>query len=151
MAHGKTATVTIDWYTVLAWRCRLCNSRCNWLAQIQIWRDNSTCTKVWVVFNAIWPTWSMEISGFFKGHWQSICTAVKAGQSGQVNCLPLWLCKETVKESRVSPSHTACLPSKRTTCKRRTTRRKHHFIVCIACEVKRIAHFSLGQINWINV
>ena len=31
---------------------------------------------------------------FYRGHWQSPCTALMAGK-----CLPLGLCKETVKES----------------------------------------------------
>ena len=36
---------------------------------------------------------------FFKGHWQSPCTALTAGK-----CLPLVLSKETVKESVVAPA-----------------------------------------------
>ena len=35
-----------------------------------------------------------EFPPFFKGHWQSPSTAITAGK-----CLPLGLCKETVKES----------------------------------------------------
>ena len=38
--------------------------------------------------------WAAGISTVFRGHWQSFCTAVTAGK-----CLPLGLCKETVKES----------------------------------------------------
>ena len=35
-----------------------------------------------------------EFPQFFKGHWQSPCTALTAGK-----CLPLGPCKKTVKES----------------------------------------------------
>ena len=38
--------------------------------------------------------WLWEFPQFFRGHWQSPCTALTAGK-----CLPLVLCKETVKES----------------------------------------------------
>ena len=40
-----------------------------------------------------------EFPTFFRGHWQSPCTALMAGI-----CLPLVLCKETVKESNQQPS-----------------------------------------------
>ena len=42
-----------------------------------------------------------EFPLFFRGHWQSPCTALMAG-----NCLPLGLCKETVKPSPNWPMHT---------------------------------------------
>ena len=40
--------------------------------------------------------WLVGISIVFGGHWQPPCTALTAGK-----CLPLALCKETVKESRL--------------------------------------------------
>ena len=42
----------------------------------------------------------VKISTIYKGHWQSPCTALTAGK-----CLPLKLCKETVKESSNPLSH----------------------------------------------
>ena len=40
--------------------------------------------------------WEYQL--FFRPQWQSLCTALTAG-----NCLPLWLCKGTVKESKSHP------------------------------------------------
>ena len=45
----------------------------------------------WIMNSHNW--WQFPL--FFRGHWQSSCTAPSAG-----NCLPLGLCKGTVKESR---------------------------------------------------
>ena len=49
--------------------------------------------------------WPVENSAIFQGHWQSPYTALTAGK-----CLPLGLCKETVKESNTSgnPNLTSC-------------------------------------------
>ena len=49
----------------------------------------------WIVGSCDW--W--EFLPFFRCHWQSPCTALMAGK-----CLPLGLCKETVKEYTVSIS-----------------------------------------------
>ena len=42
-------------------------------------------------------TWSMAIPPFFESHWQSLCTALTSGK-----CLPLGLCKETVRSVYIS-------------------------------------------------
>ena len=61
---------------------------CDW-ADLNIDWEAIACGALWV-----------QVTGgnfhlFFKCHWQSPCTALTAGK-----CLPLGLCKETVKESR---------------------------------------------------
>ena len=54
----------------------------------------------WIVGSNDW----LEFLPFFRGHWQSPCTALTAGK-----CLPLGLCRETVKASTSSviPRRTA--------------------------------------------
>ena len=51
--------------------------------------------------------WLMGIFTVFKGHWQSPCTALMAGK-----CLPLGLCKWTVKQSTAGYKQVLSKPHK---------------------------------------
>ena len=67
----------IDWHYLFVIDC---SKYCMGLPHLQ-----------WIVNSHDW--WEFPL--FFRGHWQSSCTAPSAG-----NCLLLGLCKGTVKESR---------------------------------------------------
>ena len=89
--HGLWMTSCVYCYTVLAWW----HQDCRWAMKHGITLFD------WLVYNMLalpqpqWIvpllTWPMGISTVSRGHWQSLCTALTAG-----NCLPLGLCKETV-------------------------------------------------------
>ena len=73
-------SLKLDCYTFLAWwHCRVRDMANRWLA-----------SRFFL------------ISPFLKGHWQSPYTDLTAGK-----CLPLGLCKETVKESSPEQPHWA--------------------------------------------
>ena len=93
--------LTLDCYTILAcW-----HSDCQWDMRHGV--QSPGITLLWLVglnkgwdclnCNGLWAhMW--ECLSFFRGHWQSPCRALTAGK-----CLPIVLCKETVKVFKAAP------------------------------------------------
>ena len=90
----------LDCYTVPAhwlWNCQwvMAGFKLVWLTVLKYRLRKASSAEHCGFMCDLW-----EFPLFFEGHWQSPCTALMAGK-----CLPLGLCKGTVKESRLLHWH----------------------------------------------
>ena len=103
---GSEAWVVIDCYTVLPGGNRTVSGvwdmASNGLAGIALlWLVGLNIDWDCLVPHCIMGSHDQwEFPPFFRPQWESLCTALTAGK-----CLPLRLCKGTVKESRVAICH----------------------------------------------